>query len=273
MNNKGFVLVEVIEREISVPKFFVSFEEAHDRMKQYYKEAAGAGNEDAEDFDPDDLDGELNEWDAYCENRNHDNCDWKIFQLDPFVSEISTGATQRKAILMYAGYKADGSYRPIDCLTWDEAGAPASAQSIPLAQHCDIFAPKLMKQVADIAHRNWNLEAIKEMWIGVMPGTKEVTVSLVADQKRPANYSLSGDDAKRVIELLNLWQTEIASKENTPVSLDLRDMVSDEVEYKKLDPAITDKAVQFIRQNNRLMEMLDMGVGEAIRRCCGDDKE
>lgn len=273
MNNKRFVLVEVIEREISVPKFFDSFEEAHDRMEQHYKEAAGAGNEDAEDFEPDDLDGELNEWDAYCENSNHDNCDWKIFQLDSFVSEISTGATQEKAILMYAGYKADSSYRPIDCLTWDEAGAPTSDQGIPLAQHCDIFAPNLMKQVADIAHRNWNLESIKEMWIGVMPGTWEVTVSLVADQKRPANYLLSGEDAKRVLELVNLWQTAIASKETPHDSLDLRDMVSDEVEYQKLNPAVTDKAVRFIKQNDRLMEMLDMVVGEAIRHCCGDDNE
>lgn len=273
MSNKRFVLVEVIEREISVPKFFDSFEAAHDRMEQYYKQAAGAGNEDAEDFDPDDLDGELNEWDAYCENRNHDNCDWKIFQLDAFAIETPAGASHAKPILMYVGYRADNSYQPIDCLTWDEAGAPTSAQGVPLAQHCDIFAPNLMKQVADIAHRNWNLESIKEMWIGVMPGTKEVAVSLVADQKRPANYSLSGENAKRVIELLNLWQTEIASKENTHVSLDLRDMVSEEVAYKKLNPAITDKAVQFIRQNNRLMEMLDMVVGEAIRGCGGDDNE
>ena len=49
--------------------------------------------------------------------------------------------------------------------------------------------------------------------------------------------------------------------------LDLRDMVADEVEYKKLDPAIIDRAVRYIRDSDRLMQMLDLVVEEAISNC------
>ena len=50
-------------------------------------------------------------------------------------------------------------------------------------------------------------------------------------------------------------------------SLDLRDMVADEVEYKKLDSSVVDKAVRYIRDSDRLMQMLDLVVSEAIS-CC-----
>lgn len=50
--------------------------------------------------------------------------------------------------------------------------------------------------------------------------------------------------------------------------LDLRDMVADEVEYKKLDTTIVDKAVRYIRDSSRLMQLLDLVVEEAISCCC-----
>lgn len=50
-------------------------------------------------------------------------------------------------------------------------------------------------------------------------------------------------------------------------SFDLRDMVADEVKYKKLDPSIIDEAVRYIKNSSRLLEMLDFVVGEAISRC------
>lgn len=81
MENKNFVLIEVIEREISEPEFFETFEEAHAKMEEYFKSACDIDPDD-DDWE-DDVDGELDEWDAYCENANHDNCDWKIFQLNP----------------------------------------------------------------------------------------------------------------------------------------------------------------------------------------------
>lgn len=50
-------------------------------------------------------------------------------------------------------------------------------------------------------------------------------------------------------------------------SLDLRDLVVDEVEYKELDEAMIDKAIRYIKDNDRLMQMLDLIVAEAINSC------
>ena len=47
-------------------------------------------------------------------------------------------------------------------------------------------------------------------------------------------------------------------------SLDLRDLVADEVEYRELDERIVDKAIRYIRDSDRLMQLLDMVVNEAI---------
>ena len=32
--------------------------------------------------DCNDDDGDINDWSAWCENANHDNCDWKIFEVE-----------------------------------------------------------------------------------------------------------------------------------------------------------------------------------------------
>lgn len=50
-------------------------------------------------------------------------------------------------------------------------------------------------------------------------------------------------------------------------SLDLRDMVEDEVKYQSLDEAIIDKAIRYIRESDRLMQLLDLVVSEAISAC------
>ncbi len=50
-------------------------------------------------------------------------------------------------------------------------------------------------------------------------------------------------------------------------SLDLRDLIEDEVEYKELDESVIDKAIRYIKDNDRLMQMLDLIVAEAIS-CC-----
>lgn len=49
-------------------------------------------------------------------------------------------------------------------------------------------------------------------------------------------------------------------------SLDLRDLIADEVEYRRFDPSITDAAVHIIKNNDHLLELLDMIVDEAIGR-------
>lgn len=73
---KKFVLIEVVERTITTPEFFDTYDEAYRNMEKRYIETASAGCDEG-----DEPDGELNEWDAWCESANHDNCDWAIFEI------------------------------------------------------------------------------------------------------------------------------------------------------------------------------------------------
>lgn len=50
-------------------------------------------------------------------------------------------------------------------------------------------------------------------------------------------------------------------------SLDLRDMVDDEVEYNELDESVVDEAVRYIKNSDRLMQLLDVVVKEALSAC------
>ena len=74
-----FLLIEVIERKISDPMYFDTFEEAHEKMEKSFFEANGC---DPENYNRADLDGVLAERVAWCEDANHDNCDWKIFEIE-----------------------------------------------------------------------------------------------------------------------------------------------------------------------------------------------
>lgn len=53
-------------------------------------------------------------------------------------------------------------------------------------------------------------------------------------------------------------------------SFDLRDMVADEVEYRKLDPVVIDKAVLYIKNRSKLLEVLDYVVDEGVRAACAE---
>lgn len=50
-------------------------------------------------------------------------------------------------------------------------------------------------------------------------------------------------------------------------SLDLRNMVLDELEYKGLDKSLADSALCYVKNSDRLMQLLDMVVDEAIAHC------
>ncbi len=52
--------------------------------------------------------------------------------------------------------------------------------------------------------------------------------------------------------------------------LDLRDMIADEVQYRGLPETVTDDAMRYLRGSDRLMEMLDMVVYEAICHVASD---
>lgn len=123
------------------------------------------------------------------------------------VQDLCLGYIKDKGLpfKMYAGYEADGSYVSITSLSWDENTALKTANGSPLAEHCDIFDQRYMKQIVDIVNRPWNLDAVKEMWVSSMPGAQEVAVSLIVDGKRPANYPLLGEDARKVFDLVNSW--------------------------------------------------------------------
>lgn len=64
-----YILIEVVECDIQPPVFFDSFDAAHAEMKSRYEKASVYGC------------GELNDDNAWCTNRNHDACDWKIFEV------------------------------------------------------------------------------------------------------------------------------------------------------------------------------------------------
>ena len=88
----------------------------------------------------------------------------------------------------------------------------------------------------------------------------KITVAVVEDLGcAEPNYSV-----RTALKRLDLAPAHVnLSKEY----LDLREMVADEVAYKKLDQSVVDDAVRYIRDSSRLMQMLDLVVEEAISRC------
>ena len=63
-----WILIEVIAREISEPEFFKTYPEAFAEMKRRFDECVCS-------------DYAINDHEAYGETRNHDDIDWKIFQV------------------------------------------------------------------------------------------------------------------------------------------------------------------------------------------------
>lgn len=45
---------------------------------------------------------------------------------------------------------------------------------------------------------------------------------------------------------------------------DLADMMADEIAYRNLPKKTADKAIRYIRESSRLLEMLDLIISEAI---------
>lgn len=110
-------------------------------------------------------------------------------------------------IKLYAGYQADGSYRPIQRLAFLEADGCRNEKGNLLTEHCDIFEKSLMRRIVDALGRPWDIGHVDEMWVSNMPGTKALAVSLVAGG-RPFNYPIEGHEAIRVFNLVNLMAEE-----------------------------------------------------------------
>lgn len=75
---KKFVLIEVVEREISTPEFFDTYEEAYAEMEARWDSCS--------------EDGEIESFFAYGETENHDNIDWRIFEIsnEELVDKIAS---------------------------------------------------------------------------------------------------------------------------------------------------------------------------------------
>lgn len=81
-----YILVEVIERDISEPSYFDSHEEAFNEMCDRF---ADCFNTDVASVKESYLNGEeyednacVLENSAFCESMGHDNVDWKIFRIE-----------------------------------------------------------------------------------------------------------------------------------------------------------------------------------------------
>lgn len=79
-----YVLCETIERDIHTPELFDSAEAAAAEMTRRFKTVLGYPEEyelTAEEIESFDDDTGIGPDTAWCENANHDNCDWRIFKV------------------------------------------------------------------------------------------------------------------------------------------------------------------------------------------------
>ncbi len=73
----NFVLIEVIEREISSPAFFDAYQEAYDEMVTRVRQAFG---DDIAFGEEDDVGAVVHKMSAYGEKHGQ-NFDWRIFAI------------------------------------------------------------------------------------------------------------------------------------------------------------------------------------------------
>lgn len=79
-----YMLSETVQRDISEPEFFDTFEAAREEMLSRLRVTLDT----PEDISEQALlklaearDGDIMESEAYCTNKNHDDCDWKIHEV------------------------------------------------------------------------------------------------------------------------------------------------------------------------------------------------
>ena len=77
---KNYVLVECIEREINLPEFFETEEQAYDVMAQRMADILKIQVEDIETYD--DYDIGISKSCAWISDYHHLNYDWKIFKVN-----------------------------------------------------------------------------------------------------------------------------------------------------------------------------------------------
>ena len=79
---KKYVLICCCERDIEEPVFFDTHKEAYEAMLDDYKQTMQYDNEDLNEVLNDPSSDEITQFSAYCTNPNHDDVDWKIFEVE-----------------------------------------------------------------------------------------------------------------------------------------------------------------------------------------------
>ena len=83
---KNYILVECIEREINLPEFFETEEQAYNAMTQRMVDILKIQVEDIETYD--DYDICISKSCAWITDYHHLNYDWKIFRVnDKFICD------------------------------------------------------------------------------------------------------------------------------------------------------------------------------------------
>ena len=78
--NKNYILVECIEREINLPEFFETEEQAYNVMAQRMADILSIQVDDIETYDDSDIG--ISKSCAWISDYHHLNYDWKIFKVN-----------------------------------------------------------------------------------------------------------------------------------------------------------------------------------------------
>ena len=84
---KNYILVECIDREINLPEFFETEEQAYNAMAQRMADILKIQVEDIETYD--DYDICISKSCAWITDYHHLNYDWKIFRIETSNNNIT----------------------------------------------------------------------------------------------------------------------------------------------------------------------------------------
>ena len=79
---KKYMLICCCERDIEEPQFFDSYEEAYEAMINDYQAMTECDEEELNEVLNCPYDDSIESYSAYCTNKNHDDVDWKIFEVE-----------------------------------------------------------------------------------------------------------------------------------------------------------------------------------------------
>ena len=84
---KNYILVECIDREINLPEFFETEEQAYNDMAQRMADILGIQVDEIETYD--DYDIGISKSCAWINDYHHLNYDWKIFKVESSDNNVT----------------------------------------------------------------------------------------------------------------------------------------------------------------------------------------